>query len=64
MDLFKHIATGGFWLDADTGLWVQAGSAVLLYMRQHPEHARLIGLKPESTQAPGKPRTKCTPCTG
>lgn len=58
LDTFKHIATGGFWLDADTGNWVQAGPAVLLYLRQHPEHARLIGLKTESTQTPGKSDTR------
>ncbi|KAG0692392.1 hypothetical protein DFH29DRAFT_985782 [Suillus ampliporus] len=42
--IVKHIATGGYWFDTTRKKWVQAGDAVLSYLDQHPEQARLLGI--------------------
>jgi hypothetical protein len=43
-DIVKHVATGGYWFDAGAKRWVRAGSAVQLYVDEHPSQARLLGL--------------------
>ncbi|KAF7967502.1 hypothetical protein HWV62_34048 [Athelia sp. TMB] len=44
MDRVKHIVTGGLWKDSKTDKWVRASPKVLHFIRDHPEHAALIGL--------------------
>jgi hypothetical protein len=43
-DIIKHIATGGYWFDSVRKKWIQAGDAVLNYLDEHPEQARLLGI--------------------
>ncbi|KAG1723899.1 hypothetical protein EDB19DRAFT_1915867 [Suillus lakei] len=43
-DIIKHIATGGYWFDSVRKKWIRAGDAVLSYLDEHPEQARLLGI--------------------
>lgn len=52
-DTIKHIATGGYWYDANAGRWVQGGPLVLDYLEGHPEQGRLLGIPRESLADPG-----------
>ncbi|KAI6138558.1 hypothetical protein BKA82DRAFT_158153 [Pisolithus tinctorius] len=45
LDQVKHILTGGFWYEPRLQKWVQAAPAVLDFLSEHPEHARLLGIK-------------------
>jgi hypothetical protein len=53
-DHIKRIATGGYWLDTDTGVWVQAGQTILDYMSTHDEALSWLGLPKESKLTPGE----------
>ena len=53
-DRIKHIATGGYWLDTRTGMWVQAGQTILDYMSTHNEALSWLSLPKESKLTPGK----------
>ncbi|KAH9941761.1 uncharacterized protein BXZ73DRAFT_41717, partial [Epithele typhae] len=48
-DIVKHIVTGGLWRDPVNHKWMRAGSAVLRYIADHPNHCRILGL-PESCE--------------
>ncbi|KAH9914360.1 uncharacterized protein BXZ73DRAFT_55012, partial [Epithele typhae] len=48
-DIVKHIVTGGLWRDPVSHEWMRAGSAVLRYIADHPDHRRILGL-PESQE--------------
>ncbi|KAG0693203.1 hypothetical protein DFH29DRAFT_1007548 [Suillus ampliporus] len=52
-DTIKHIATGGYWYDADAERWVQGGPGVVTFLEDHPEHARLLGIPNENLADPG-----------
>ncbi|KAG1851927.1 hypothetical protein F4604DRAFT_1883535 [Suillus subluteus] len=43
-DIIKHIATSGYWFDSVRKKWVRAGDAVVNYLDEHPEQARLLGI--------------------
>lgn len=51
-DIIKHIPTGGSWYDNDAHKWVCAGAAILVYEKEHPEHAQFLGLWKPSAQKP------------
>ncbi|KAN0136748.1 hypothetical protein V8E53_005518 [Lactarius tabidus] len=53
-DRIKHISTGGYWLDTDTGQWVQAGQTILDYVSTHDEALSWLGLPKESKLTPGQ----------
>jgi hypothetical protein len=53
-DRIKHISTGGYWLDTDTGRWVQAGQTILDYVSTHDEALSWLGLPKESKLTPGE----------
>ncbi|KAI0040147.1 hypothetical protein FA95DRAFT_1464700, partial [Auriscalpium vulgare] len=54
-DAVKHIATGGFWLHRATKQWVRAGPKVRSYLREHPEHVRLLGINVAQTARKREP---------
>ena len=47
-DHIKHIAMGGYWLDANTQTWVWAGQAILDHMSTHNTALSWLGLPKES----------------
>ncbi|KAG8923117.1 hypothetical protein FRC02_011341 [Tulasnella sp. 418] len=59
-DIIKHVATGGFWFDQNTGQWVQAANEIVGYVQDHPEHSRLLGLPSVNRKTPGTARLALT----
>ena len=53
MDSVKHVVTGGFWSDEQTGQWLRASPNVLNHILNHPYHAALVGLPTEKPRCPG-----------
>jgi len=53
MDSVKHIVTGGFWSDEQTGQWLGVDAKVLNPILNHPYHAALVGLPTEKSKCPG-----------
>ncbi|KAH9175921.1 hypothetical protein EDB89DRAFT_2240784 [Lactarius sanguifluus] len=49
----KHIATGGYWRDNHTKMWVQAGQRILDYASAYDEALTWLGLPKESKLTPG-----------
>lgn len=47
------MATGGYWFDNASKKWVRAGDAVLSYLDEHPEQARLLGICTQEPPATG-----------
>jgi hypothetical protein len=44
---------GGYWYDADAEKWVQGGPQVVIYLEDHPECGRLLGIPNKNLANPG-----------
>ncbi|KAL4066411.1 hypothetical protein V8B97DRAFT_2025393 [Scleroderma yunnanense] len=53
MDSVKHVVTGGFWSDEQTGQWLWASLNILNHILHHPYHTALVGLPTERSRCPG-----------
>ncbi|KAF8214703.1 hypothetical protein K438DRAFT_2138088 [Mycena galopus ATCC 62051] len=53
IDRVKHIATGGWWKDSQSGQWVSADKRVMQQIIDHPEFAAMVGLPTKQVHEPG-----------
>ncbi|KIJ13255.1 hypothetical protein PAXINDRAFT_81387 [Paxillus involutus ATCC 200175] len=59
-DAVKHIVTGGFWLDPQVKKWVRAAKNIRMYLAQHLEQARLLGIDVrDASSAAGEHEMNC-----
>lgn len=52
----RHIMTGGFWHDAQSGRWICAGEAVRDHLKNNNREAALLGLSVPNPLCPGRVR--------
>jgi hypothetical protein len=55
----KHIVTGGFWKNLETGRWIQAGQGTMEIFSDIPIFARLVGLEKDDEKTPGEHCALC-----
>jgi hypothetical protein len=53
LERVRHVATGGWWKDSESGKWVRGSEDLRLHLRNQPEHARLLGVPVPVDVQPG-----------